>query len=220
MRSVIPRLAVMSLAVAVVAACADTPKPGTPEAAAFEQQEKQKETKVEVKSVVAEAPDWFVKPPQDAQKLYAPGTATSNDLQLAVDESNMAAKRTLADSLKGLLSGKLKQYVSESGPGPTDAVLTKEVENVTTDVINEVNVSGYHQVQSKIVPEGTQYRAYVLLEYSMEQANRELTDRVKQDPQLETRLRASKAFEDLERDIQNSRDQKAAPDAAPDAPSQ
>jgi len=214
MTTMIVRLTAISLAVAAVAACSATPKPGTPEAAAYIQEQKQKETKVEVKSVVAEAPDWFVKPPQDDQRLFAPGTATSADLQLAVDESSLSAKRTLADSLKGLLSGKMKQFISESGPGPTDAVLTKEVENVTTDVINEVNVSGYHQVQAKIIPEGTQFRAYVLLEYSVAQANRELSDRVRQDPQLESRLRASKAFEELERDIQNAHDQKAAPDAA------
>jgi len=214
MSRMIPRLVATSVALAAVAACAATPKPGTPEAAAAMQQEQQKETRTEVKSVVAEAPDWYVKPPQDEQKLYAPGTATSTDLQLAVDESSLAAKRTLADSLKGLLSGKMKQFISESGAGPTDVVLTKEVENVTTDVINEVNVSGYHQVQAKVIPEGSQYRAYVLLEYSLAQANRELADRVKEDPQLEGRLRASKAFEELERDIQNSHDQKAAPETS------
>ena len=210
MKSVIPRLTAISLALTVVAACAATPKPGTPEAAALAHEEQQKETHAEVKSVVAEAPDWYTKPPQDEQKLYAPGTATSGDLQLAMDESNLAAKRTLADSLKGLLSGKMKQFMSESGSG--DVVPTKEVESVTTDVITEANVAGYRQVQAKVIPEGTQYRAYVLIEYSVAQANHDLADRVNKDPELESKLRASKAFEDLEKDIQKSHDEKAAPD--------
>jgi hypothetical protein len=213
MRSVIPRLAAVSLVLTVVAACAATPKPGSPEAAALAHEEQQKATHDEVKSVVSEAPDWYIKPPQDDQKLFAPGTATSGDLQLAMDESALAAKRTLADSLKGLLSGKMKQFVSESGT--SDAIPTKEVESVTTDVITEANVSGYRQVQAKVIPEGTKYRAYVLIEYSMAQANQGLADRVKQDPQLESKLRASKAFEDLEKDIQKSHDEKAAtPDGA------
>jgi len=214
MRSIIPKLAAMSAALALVAACASTPKPGTPEAAALEHQELVKAQNEEVKSVVSEAPDWYIKPPQDEQKIFAPGTATSGDLQLAMDESALAAKRTLADSLKGLLSGKMKQFVSESGTG--DAVPSKEVESVTTDVITEVNVAGYHQVNAKVIPEGTQYRAYVLLEYSVAQVSRDLADRVKQDPNLETKLRASKAFEDLERDIEKSRDDnKATSDAPP-----
>ena len=222
MNKMIPRLTASALALCAVAACASTPKPGSPEAAALEQQEKQKATEAQVKSVIAEAPDWYVKPPQDDQKVYAPGTASSADMQLAVDESALAAKRTLADSLKGMLSGKLKQYVAESGPNPgqPDAQLSKEVENVTTDVIAEVNVSGYHQVQTKIVPEGTQYRAYVLLEYPLAQANKQLAERVGQDPDLESRLRASKAFEELERDIQNSHEQDVVPatPATPAAP--
>jgi hypothetical protein len=213
MRSIIPKLAAMSAALALVAACASTPKPGTPEAAALEHQEQVKVQHDEVTSVVSEAPDWYVKPPQDEQKIFAPGTATSGDLQLAMDESALAAKRTLADSLKGLLSGKMKQFVSESGTG--EVVPTKEVESVTTDVITEVNVAGYHQVNAKVIPEGTQYRAYVLLEYPLAQANQALDNRVRQDPNLESKLRASKAFEDLERDIEKSRDDKATQEAPP-----
>jgi len=205
MRRLVPKLAVTSAALALVAACSSTPKPGTPEAAAYEHEQAVKVQQDEVKSVVSAAPDWYIKPPQDTAKIFAPGTATSGDLQLAMDESSMAAKRTLADSLKGLLSGKMKQFVSESGSG--DSVPTKEVESVTTDVITEVNVAGYHQVDAKVIPEGTQYRAYVLLEYPIAQANQALDNRVKQDPDLETKLRASKAFEDLERDIEKSREE-------------
>lgn len=60
-------------------------------------------------------------------------------------------------------------------------------------------------MQAKVAPQGGQYRAYVLIQYPMGNANRVLVDKVKQSQVLETKLRASKAFQDLEREIQDAR---------------
>jgi hypothetical protein len=194
---------VLVFAAGFVAGCA-TPKPGSPEAV-YEQEQKKEESRVEAtQETIVELPSWFLNPPQDEYSVYAAGTATSADLQLAMDKSILNAKRTLADSIKGLLSSKMKQFIDESGSGE-DSVLTNEASKVTTNLITEANVAGYKQADAKVLAQGKQYRAYVLLQYPIGQANKVLVDQVKKNRVLEGKLRATKAFKDLEEEIKRAR---------------
>jgi hypothetical protein len=56
--------------------------------------------------------------------------------------------------------------------------------------------------------EGRSYRAYVLLRYPVGDANKIVRDQVRKSNQLESRLRASKAFQDLEKEIEAARGRK------------
>ena len=51
---------------------------------------------------------------------------------------------------------------------------------------------------------GTQYRVYVLLEYSDENAQKILLNRLKKDRMLITKLKANEAFQELENDVENA----------------
>ena len=179
-------------------------QPGTP-AAVYQEQKEKEEAKVEaVEETVDELPSWFLNLPKDEHSVYAAGTATSPDRQLAMDKGTLNAKRTLADRINGLLSSKMKEFVTEIGSGEDTEVVT-EVERVTTNLITEVNVAGYSQVEAKVVPQGKQYRAYVLLQYPVGKANRILLEQVKKSKILQGRLRASKAFQELEDEIKRAR---------------
>ncbi len=180
------------LAAGLMAGCA-TPPPGSPE---------QKAEAVE--ESVVDMPEWFVSLPTDENHVYSAGTSTSSNLQLAKDKAVMSAKRTLADSLNGRLSSKMKSFLSESTVGE-DTEAIEEVERVTTNLITETNVSGYSVKQSKFLSQGKMFRAYVLLEYPVGKANRILVDQVKKNRVLSARLRSSKAFKDLEDEIKAAR---------------
>ncbi|MGY9002736.1 MAG: LPP20 family lipoprotein [Rhodospirillales bacterium] len=194
---------ILILAASFVTGCA-TPKPGSP-AAVYKQEQKKEEARVEAtKQTVVEIPSWYLNLPQDEHSVYASGTATSADLQLAMDKSVLNAKRTLADSIKGLLSSKMKQFIDESGAGE-DSVLTNEASKVTTNLITEANVAGYKQADAKVLSQGKQYRVYVLLQYPLGKANKVLVAQVKKNRILEGKLRATKAFKDLEEEIKRAR---------------
>lgn len=184
-------------------ACAQ-PEPGSPAAAAAAERQKEEARVSAVRTTVEESPSWFLNPPREDLAIYAPGTATSSDMQLAMDKAVLSAKRTLADTLNSLLSSKMKQFVSESGGGE-DTVLLSETERVTTNLITETTLAGYQRTQAKVVPQGSQYRAFVLLQYPTGSANKVLMDRVKQERGLESKLRSSKAFQELEQEIQAAR---------------
>ncbi len=196
-------LGLIVLSASFISGCA-TPKPGSPEAV-YEQEQKKEEARVEAtEETVEELPGWFLNLPQDEHSVYAAGTATSPDLQLAMDKGILNAKRTLADSINGLLSSKMKEFITEVGSGEDTEVIS-EVERVTTNLITEVNVAGYKQAEAKVLPQGKQYRAYILLQYPLGKANRVLVDQVKKNRILEGKLRASKAFKDLEEEIKRAR---------------
>ena len=194
----------MSLVAASLLAGCATPKPGSPEAVMAQEQVKQEARVEAVDETVSELPDWYLNLPQDANSVYAAGTATSPDLQLAMDKATLNAKRTLADRINSLLSSKMKEFMTESGQGEDTIVLT-EVERVTSNLITEVNVAGYSQTEAKVLPQGGQYRSYVLLQYPLGKANRLLVDQVNKSKVLESKLRASKAFQDLEEEIKRAR---------------
>jgi hypothetical protein len=190
-------------AASFISGCA-SPQAGSP-AAIYEKEQKKEEARVEAtQQTVVEIPSWYLNLPQDEHSVYAAGTATSADLQLAMDKSILNAKRTLADSIKGLLSSKMKQFIDESGSGD-DSVLTNEASKVTTNLITEANVAGYKQYDAKVLAQGKQYRAYVLLQYPIGKANKVLVDQVKKNRVLEGKLRATKAFKDLEEEIKQAR---------------
>ena len=187
----------------LMSGCA-TYKPGSPEAV-YEQEKKKDEARVEAtEETVVQIPSWYLKLPQDKFSVYAAGTATSADLQLAMDKSILSAKRTLADSIKGLLSSKMKEFIDESGSSD-DSVLTNEASKVTINLITEANVAGYKQADAKVLSQGKKYRAYVLLQYPLGKANAVLVDQVKKNRILEGKLRATKAFKDLEEEIKQAR---------------
>jgi hypothetical protein len=182
-----------------LAACA-SPQPGTPAYTAQQEQNKQDARVATVKSSVDDLPSWFTSPPIDEFSIYAPGTATSADLQFAEDKAVLGAKRTLADRINSKLSSKMKEFLSESGAGENTQVQA-ESERVTSNLITEVNLAGYSVTEKKFFPAGTQYRAYVLLQYPLGNANRILANQINKNTRLQGALKESKAFQELEKDI-------------------
>jgi len=191
-------------AAAILGGCSSRPDPGTPAWAAMQREET-------AKGAVDDLPSWYLTPPDDKAAIYAAGTATSADLQLAVDKAVLGAKRSLADRVNSKISGKIKEYLAESGAGENTQI-QHEFELSISNLITEVNLAGYNITEKKVATTGAQYRAYVLLRYPIDSANRTLVDEVKKSDVLEGKLRASKAFQELEKDIQAARPEAAPPE--------
>ena len=189
--------------VSTVAACS-SPEPGTP-AFTAQQEQRKLEARIDlVKSSISDIPSWYANPPNDETSIYAPGSATSSDLEFAEDKAVLGAKRALADRINSKLSAKVKEFISETGTIENATVLA-ESERVTNNMITEVNLSGYSITEKKYVPAGTQYHVYVLLQYPLGNANRLLVEQLDKDSVLQSELQASKAYRELENDIRDAR---------------
>ena len=158
---------------------------------------------------VDKMPEWYTKIPEDEESIYAVGTAVSPDLQLSNDIAILSAKTTLADRINGRLNSITKSFMTKVGSTDADASVINEISTATKNIIADVDVAGYKVKESKIVSNGIQYRVYVLLEYSDEEAQKILLNRLKKDKMLLSKLKANEAFKELDKSVNNSKTDEA-----------
>tara|TARA_B100001758_G_scaffold205326_1_gene185570 strand:- start:269 stop:943 length:675 start_codon:yes stop_codon:yes gene_type:complete len=163
-----------------------------------------------VETQVEMIPDWYMNLPSDDKIIYSSGTANAPDMQLAVDVAILNAKTVLADRINGKLDSMTKSFMAKIGSDDLDTSVLTEIEKVTKNVIASVDVSGYKVDESKIVKDGTQYRAYVLLAYDNEEATKIMLNRMKKDRMVYSRLRSTKAWKELENQVNKSKDEDEA----------
>lgn len=152
----------------------------------------------QVEDTTDDIPKWFLNIPTEEGFTYAVGTAETPDLQLSVDIAVLNAKTTLADSMNSRVRSQTKSFISKLGSDDVDASVMSEVEKATRNVVLDADVSGWQQKELDIQASGPQYRAYVLLEYSDVRASTFLHDRLTKDNNLYTKIKSTKAFEELD----------------------
>ena len=151
-----------------------------------------------VERAVSIVPDWYKKMPEKKGSIFTVGTATAPDLQLAVDIATLNGKVVLADRINGKLKAMTKSWIAKFGQSDVDARVMTEIEKVAKNVIANVDVAGYNPVKTDVTTAGTQYRAFVLLEYSDKEAQQIIFNRLRKDRLVYSRIRSTKAWEELE----------------------
>ena len=160
-----------------------------------------------VNQTIVEVPKWYKKLPNKKDIIFTAGAATAPDLQLSVDIATMNAKTVLADRINGKLDSMTKQFIAKTGTTDLDSQVLNELERVSKNVIASVDVAGYKIKDMEVYPAGTQYRSFVLLEYSDEEAIKILMNRMRKDRAVYAKLRSKNAFQELERSVDKSLDQ-------------
>jgi hypothetical protein len=147
-------------------------------------------------------PDWYTEPKQKPEAVYSAGTAISQDLQFSVDKAVLDAKVALADRINGKLSASQKRFLAETSGTKGSKNMIYENEKVAKNVIAEVAVNGYSVHKTKIVRDGHSYRAFVMLEFPLGDANDVLAKLTQRDLELRAKIRSKKAFKELKTDTQ------------------
>lgn len=143
-------------------------------------------------------PEWFKLMPTDSDNIFSAGTSVTPDMQFAIDAAVLNAKVILADRINSRLRSQIKQFRAKVGDGDLDATVMTELEKAVKNITANTDVSGYHIANLEVVPHGTQYRAYVLLEYSDAEARKILSNRVRKDQMLMDKIRATRAWRELD----------------------
>ena len=188
---------------AVLAACAN-PKPGTPEFVQKKEDDQQKATVKAVEQTVSKAPVWYTQPPVETNSVYQTATESSPDMQRAMDKAVMTAKSQLASKLGDRVSQKIREFASETGT-INDEQVVRTIETARISVTTDQNLAGYVLEKSEVVAEGNRYRAYVLLRYPVGENNKVISAQIKKNAVLESKVKASKAWEDLENEIEKAK---------------
>lgn len=198
-----PSTLLMAAILLALTACA-SPKPGTPEFVQKKEEDQQKAAVETVKQTISKAPNWYTAPPVDTNSIYQTATDSSPDMQRSMDKAVMTAKSQLAAKLGDRVSQKIRDFASETG-SVNDEQIVRSIETTRQSVALDVNVAGFVLEKSEVVQEGSRYRSYVLLRYPLGENNKVIVAQVKKNAVLDGKLRASKAFEELEKEIEAAR---------------
>ena len=202
-------LLVSTVSVLALSACSSTQDkalPGTNNAVNVTYEYKRDRVQEQIGGI----PEWFKEQPEDNDNIFSAGTAVTPDLQFSIDAAVLNAKVILADRINSRMRSQAKQFKAKVGSGDLDASVISEFERAVKNITADTDVSGYHMAEVEVVPHGTQYRAFVLLEYSDSEARKILTNRIRKDEMLFNKLRATRAWKELD---QNAEKQKKDDDA-------
>ena len=122
-----------------------------------------------------------------------PKPGTPEFVQKKEDEQQKAAVKTV------------EQTVSKAPAWYTQPPVEGIINSASFTVTNEQNVAGYTLEKSEFFAEGDKYRAYVLIRYPVGENNKVIAAQIKKNALLENKVKASKAWEDLENEIEKAK---------------
>ena len=139
--------------------------------------------------------------------IYAVGSEYSKDFQFSVDKAMLSGKRELASQFSSYTSAMMKDFAYESGMTGSD-VARADLERTTKMIVARVNLVGVQRVNMKTVHEENGYRTFVRLLYTEDASNRILLSEIRRNQALYAKFRASKSFQELERETDKIDQQK------------
>ena len=142
--------------------------------------------KTEKSKVLKEVPKWYVDAfsqkkacgrttfgkNKNRMCIFGKGTATSPDLQLAIEKGMMVAKAELADIVKGEMNKSSKIFITELGKNHNKTTVS-EVESTIVNLIKETPVRGYEIFAKDItMTKNGYYRVWIGLRLPMGEYNK------------------------------------------------
>jgi len=168
-------------------------------------EEKIKTEEAKEKETAESIPDWYLNPPQGSDVLmYVRGSAVSDQLQLALDFATNAALKNLGKKVETRVASKAKQTIRQAGIGE-DQVSKTEINLISSTVMDEVTLSGYETVETKLVSlDNGSYRAFILLKYPVAKAYKTFIEKMEKSPKMKGRLTEIKGtdiYKELEKAV-------------------
>ena len=143
---------------------------------------------------VAPAPAWFVNLPEDtADMMFAAGTATSTDEQMAYDKARMSAERKLVENMYSRVQTQTKSYRADRG----DAMIENFQQVTRKNARGEL--SGAQRVDSRATHDGRVYKVYVLVRLPLGANNVMQTRRDQARARREADISSRAAEQDMDR---------------------
>lgn len=146
------------------------------------------------------SPLWFSNPPEDPNYVFVPRTASSRDLQTAINRASTDARAEVGRIVEVRIEAMQKNFTEEVGVDE-DATFRQMFEEVSRTVV-ATSLHGSQVKESSHSREGDMWRAYVLLEYPIGAANLQFMEQVREREEMYTRFRQSQSFQELEKAVE------------------
>jgi hypothetical protein len=166
---------------------------------------KEAERRDKVISNIRNVPNWFLSDEIADDIVVATATESSPDMQLSIDMAMLSGKRLLATSLGEKISARMAEFGGQTSGTAEDVTMSKEVERVTKATIADILLKGYQRDRIEVVANGSEFQTFVRLRYPTSELRKALAAEVSKSNIMATKIRKTKAFEDLEKEIEASR---------------
>ena len=162
---------------------------------------------------ISNMPRWYEKVPTKKGLIYENGTATSKDMQLAVNKATLDANNRLAGQLNSEMNALVQRAQEELGLGADSKVIahfSQTQEQVMSETLSGVRTDKKSVfIESKTKDQVGRkieiYRAYVLIVYDESMATRRLLNRIRENELLYTAMRSTQLYEEMEKKVEDYR---------------
>ena len=156
------------------------------------------------RETIGNMPSWFINPPKKEGFRFNAGTATSQDMQLALDKARTSAATTLAGLVESEWNGLAKRAQEETGLNFDSEIIdqfSKTQEQIISYSLKDYSISK-KVIQEEKSEKGSIYRAYILIEWDEGAAQSRLLKKMKEDEQIYTMMRSTELFEEMEEKVE------------------
>lgn len=156
------------------------------------------------RKVMKNIPDWFLNTPSKEGFRYETATATSQDLQLAINKATLDAASRLAATIQSEMEGYTKRVQEETGLGSDSDILDRYSQ--TQGQVIATALQDYIVAKKEILEEKSTtqdiFRAYVLIEWDEGAANKRLLAQIKADKEVYDAIRATELLNEMEEKVE------------------
>ncbi len=160
------------------------------------------------RKTLSNLPDWYLEPPFKEGFRYETSTATSQDIQMAVNKASLDASNKLAGQVKSEMNGLIKRVQEETGLGEDSHVIdqfSQTQEQVIATALEDWKITK-KEIQEEKSNTGRIYRAYVLVEWDEGAAQKRFLSKIKSNEQIYTAIRATELYEEMEAKVEKYRE--------------
>ena len=161
------------------------------------------------KSIIKGAPKWYLNTPSKDGYIIVPSSATSQDMQLAVNKATLDAANTLASMIRSEMNALVKRVREEVGQDDDSDLLdtfSQVQEQVVATTLENYKLSKKEILREKNSTGKNIFRAYVLIEWDEGAAQEKLLQQIKNDQALFDMIRATDLYEEMEQKVEKYRE--------------
>jgi hypothetical protein len=142
---------------------------------------------------IDQAPKWMIELPKSTTATYENGSSVSADMGMAVHKAKLTAFGKICMSAGGRVDQQSKMFRTD-----TEAASTEFTEMAVRTMCPGVDITGVQMVETKLIAEGSRFRAYVLMALPFGDANVLARERNSRELHRGALQRSSQAFREMD----------------------
>lgn len=142
---------------------------------------------------IDQAPKWMLELPKSNSATYENGTGVSADMSMAVHKAKTMAFGKICMAAGGRVDQQSKMFRTD-----TESASTEFTELAVRTMCPGVDITGVEMVETKLIAEGTRFRAYVLMALPFGDANVLGRERTSRELHRRALQRSDRAFQEMD----------------------